>query len=64
VYSAKTVAQRAAALGVDMPLTAAVNAVLDGQETPRQAVERLMRRDARAEALTLTLSQRERGCLR
>jgi len=64
VYSAKTVAQRAAALGVDMPLTAAVNAVLDGQETPRQAVERLMRRDARAEALTLTLSQGERGCLR
>lgn len=50
VYSAKTVAQRAAALGVDMPLTAAVNAVLDGRETPRQAVERLMRRDARAEA--------------
>lgn len=50
VYSAKTVAQRAATLAVDMPLTAAVNAVLDGLETPRQAVERLMRRDARAEA--------------
>ena len=49
VYSAATVAQRAQALGVDMPLTTAVNAVLQGQLTPRQAVERLMQRDARAE---------------
>jgi glycerol-3-phosphate dehydrogenase (NAD(P)+) len=53
VYSAATVGQRAAALGVDMPLTAAVNAVLRGEMGPRQAVERLMRRDARAET-TLT----------
>jgi len=49
VYSAATVAQRAAALGVEMPLTAAVNAVLQGQLGPRQAVERLMQRDACAE---------------
>ena len=49
VYSAATVAQRAAALGVEMPLTAAVNAVLQGRLTPTQAVEHLMQRDARSE---------------
>ncbi len=49
VYSASTVLARARALGVDMPLTAAVVAVLDGHLTPMQAVERLMRRDAKAE---------------
>jgi len=49
VYSAATVARLAQERGVDMPLTQAVNAVLIGQLTPRQAVERLMQRDARAE---------------
>lgn len=51
VYSAATVAKRAAALGVDMPLTAAVNAVLAGTLSPAQAVDQLMRRDARAEVV-------------
>ncbi|EWS56430.1 Glycerol-3-phosphate dehydrogenase [NAD(P)+] [Methylibium sp. T29] len=49
VYSAATVLARAQALGVDMPITAAVVAVLDGRLTPAQALERLMRRQARAE---------------
>lgn len=49
VYSAATVAAQARAHGVEMPLTQAVNAVLSGQISPRQAVDRLMQRDARAE---------------
>jgi len=49
VYSASTVLARAQALGVDMPLTGAVVAVLDGRLTPMQAVERLMQREAKAE---------------
>lgn len=49
VYSARTVQQRAAALGVDMPITAAVVAVLDGAVTPAQAVGELMRREAKTE---------------
>ena len=44
VYSARTVAQRAAALGVDMPITRAVVALLDGQLTPADAVVTLMGR--------------------
>lgn len=51
VYSAATVQQQARAHGVDMPLTDAVNAVLAGQIAPREAVGRLMQRDARAEIL-------------
>jgi glycerol-3-phosphate dehydrogenase (NAD(P)+) len=50
VYSAATVVQRAQALGVDMPLSMAVNAVLEGQLTPQQAVQRLMQREARTES--------------
>ena len=50
VYSAPTVLARAQALAVEMPLTAAVVAVLDGQLGPAQAVERLMRREAKAES--------------
>ena len=42
VYSARTVAQRAAQLGVDMPITRAVVALLDGQLTPADAVVTLM----------------------
>ena len=49
VYSAATVAQRAQALGVDMPLTQAVVAVLQGRLSPPQALQRLMAREARAE---------------
>jgi glycerol-3-phosphate dehydrogenase (NAD(P)+) len=53
VYSARTVAQRAAHLGVDMPITQAVVALLDGQLAPRQAVARLMGREPAAELATL-----------
>ncbi|EHR73017.1 glycerol-3-phosphate dehydrogenase [Burkholderiales bacterium JOSHI_001] len=49
VYSAATVAERAQALGVDMPLTAAVVAVLQGRLSPPQALQQLMAREARAE---------------
>lgn len=49
VYSARTVCRRAAELGVDMPISQAVVAVLEGQLTPPQAVARLMARDAKAE---------------
>lgn len=49
VYSARTVAQRARALQVDMPITDAVVALLDGQLQPLDALARLMRRDPVAE---------------
>ncbi len=49
VYSAVTVLARAQALGVDMPITAAVADVLQGRLTPPQALQRLMTREARAE---------------
>jgi glycerol-3-phosphate dehydrogenase (NAD(P)+) len=49
VFSAATVLRRAQALGVEMPITAAVVAVLEGHVTPRQGVERLMGRDPRSE---------------
>jgi glycerol-3-phosphate dehydrogenase (NAD(P)+) len=49
VYSARTVAQRAHALGVRMPITDAVVALLDGALQPRDAVTRLMARDSVAE---------------
>ncbi len=49
VFSAATVLQRALALGVEMPITAAVVAVLEGRVTPRQGVERLMGRGPRSE---------------
>ena len=47
VYCARTVVQRAGQLGVDMPIAAAVVALLDGQLAPSQAVAALMGRDAR-----------------
>jgi glycerol-3-phosphate dehydrogenase (NAD(P)+) len=50
VYSARTVHDRARTLGVDMPITRAVVAVLQGEWTPQQAVRALMQRGARAEA--------------
>jgi glycerol-3-phosphate dehydrogenase (NAD(P)+) len=49
VYSARTVVQRAAALGIDMPISKAVVTLLDGQLGPQQAVAALMGREARGE---------------
>lgn len=51
VYSARTVAQRAAALGADMPITRAVVALLDGQLTPADAVVTLMGRGPASELM-------------
>jgi glycerol-3-phosphate dehydrogenase (NAD(P)+) len=45
VYCARTVAQRARHLGVDMPVTEAVVALLDGEMQPQQAVQALMERE-------------------
>ncbi|MBL0920026.1 MAG: NAD(P)-dependent glycerol-3-phosphate dehydrogenase [Hydrogenophaga sp.] len=49
VYSARTVAQRARLLGVDMPITDAVVALLEGRLQPAQAVAALMGRDPKSE---------------
>ncbi len=49
VYSARTVWQRAQGLQVDMPITAAVVALLDGRLGPQEAVQALMGREARGE---------------
>lgn len=49
VYSAATVLARARSMGVDMPITAAVVAVIEGQLSPAQGLLQLMRREARAE---------------
>ena len=49
VYSARTVVQRARALGVDMPISAAVVALLEGQVQPAQAIAELMGRDPKPE---------------
>lgn len=51
VYSARTVVQRAAYLGVDMPIAQAVVALLDGLLTPQQAVADLMGREPTVEQL-------------
>lgn len=51
VYSARTVVQRAASLGVEMPIAQAVVALLDGQLQPAQAVTRLMGREPTAELI-------------
>ena len=51
VYSARTVHQRAQALGVDMPITAAVVALLDGTLQVGEVVQQLMGRGPRGEAL-------------
>ncbi len=50
VYSARTVWQRAQSLGVDMPITEAVVALLDGQLQAREAVQVLMGRGPRGES--------------
>jgi len=49
VYSAAMVLRRAQARDVEMPITEAVVAVLEGRATPRQAVHQLMGREARSE---------------
>lgn len=49
VVTAPVVLARAAALDVDMPIVAAVVAVLEGRLTPARALEQLMGRGARAE---------------
>ncbi|MBH2044709.1 MAG: NAD(P)-dependent glycerol-3-phosphate dehydrogenase [Comamonadaceae bacterium] len=49
VYCARTVAQRAVGLGVDMPITQAVVALLDGRLAPVDAVGLLMGRDPASE---------------
>jgi len=51
VYSARTVVQRAAIVGVDMPIAQAVVALLDGQMGPTQAVALLMGRDPAPEVM-------------
>jgi glycerol-3-phosphate dehydrogenase (NAD(P)+) len=51
VYSARTVLQRARQLGVDMPITQAVVALLDGHLKATEAVQVLMGRGPRGEAV-------------
>jgi len=49
VRSAREIARLAAAHGVDMPVTAAVSAVLEGGLAPQAAVEQLLSRGAKGE---------------
>jgi len=49
VATALEVARRGAALGIDLPITQTVCAVLDGRLAPATAVEQLMNRDPRTE---------------
>ena len=49
VHSAKEVARLAAAMKVEMPVSDAVNAVLQGKLTPKAAVEQLLSRDPKQE---------------
>ncbi len=49
VYSARTVMQRARDLGVEMPITEAVVALLDGRLSALEAVQALMGRDPKGE---------------
>lgn len=51
VYCARTVVQRAAGLGIDMPISQSVVALLDGQITSAKAVAALMGREATTEAV-------------
>ncbi|MEZ5703478.1 MAG: NAD(P)H-dependent glycerol-3-phosphate dehydrogenase [Burkholderiaceae bacterium] len=51
VYSARTVVLRARTLGVDMPISEAVVALLEGKTAPAQAVAALMGRGAKPELL-------------
>ena len=49
VYTAREVDRLSSQLGVDMPISAAVAAVLDGRLSAVQAVEQLMARDPKEE---------------
>jgi len=49
VYSARTVVKRAKALGVDMPISQGVLALLEGKLKPAEAVAALMGRGAKDE---------------
>ena len=49
VHSAREAAKLAAACGVEMPVTEAVSAVLEGRITPAAAVERLLARESKME---------------
>ena len=49
VYCARTVVQRAAGLGVDMPIAQSVVALLDGKLKPFEAVAALMEREPKTE---------------
>jgi glycerol-3-phosphate dehydrogenase (NAD(P)+) len=49
VRSAGATLARARGCGIEMPITAAVNAVLEGKLSPQQAVEALLARDPRGE---------------
>ena len=49
VYSAREAAKLARARGVEMPVTDAVNAVLEAKLTPKAAVEQLLSRDPKKE---------------
>jgi glycerol-3-phosphate dehydrogenase (NAD(P)+) len=50
VHSARETLRRTARAKVEMPITQAVSAVLQGKLTPQQAVARLLARDAKEEA--------------
>jgi glycerol-3-phosphate dehydrogenase (NAD(P)+) len=49
VHSARATLERAASCGAEMPIAAAVDAVLEGRISAPQAVERLLARDPKAE---------------
>ena len=49
VYTTREVAQLAKTRGVDMPVTEAVNLVLEGKLAPKEAVEQLLARDPKRE---------------
>lgn len=51
VYCARTVVQRAAGLGIDMPISQSVVALLDGKISAREAVAALMGREPTEEVL-------------
>jgi glycerol-3-phosphate dehydrogenase (NAD(P)+) len=51
VYSARTIARRAAQLGVEMPITECVVALLEGRLKPAEAVAALMKRGPKGELL-------------
>ena len=51
VYCARTVVQRAAGLGIEMPIAQGVLALLDGKKSPTQAVASLMGRGPTSELI-------------